>query len=169
MSEGSNPFLSRADLLVGETTCDGKKKMYELLAESQPMYVLELPQKQDDPDALARWTDELRKFRAFLEHRYGVEITDAKLWEAIRVMNRERSLRRQLAELMKSASPPLTGRELLSLKSSISGIPADLSRYETALAELRGAPPRPLDRRVRVLMTGVPVVGNAAPPRTRRG
>ena len=44
----SNPFLEMADLVVGETTCDGKKKMYELMAESRPMYVLELPHKADD-------------------------------------------------------------------------------------------------------------------------
>ena len=37
-------------------------------------------------------------------------------------MNRERALRRQLAELMKADQPPLTGRQLLQFKSSISGI-----------------------------------------------
>ena len=42
----SNPFLEMASLLVAETTCDGKKKMYELLSESVPMHVLELPQKE---------------------------------------------------------------------------------------------------------------------------
>ena len=45
----SNPFLEMADLVVGETTCDGKKKMYELMAESRPMYVLELPHKVGRP------------------------------------------------------------------------------------------------------------------------
>ena len=48
-----NPFLEMADLVVGETTCDGKKKMYELMAESRPMYVLELPHKSADAEALA--------------------------------------------------------------------------------------------------------------------
>ena len=62
----SNPFLEMADLVVGETTCDGKKKMYELMAESRPMYVLELPQKADDPDAFEYWVRELEKFRDFL-------------------------------------------------------------------------------------------------------
>ena len=61
----SNPFLEMADLVVGETTCDGKKKMYELMAESRPMYILELPQKPDDADALAHWFRELAKFRDF--------------------------------------------------------------------------------------------------------
>jgi benzoyl-CoA reductase/2-hydroxyglutaryl-CoA dehydratase subunit BcrC/BadD/HgdB len=43
----ANPFLEMADLLVAETTCDGKKKMYELLQETYPMHVLELPQNPD--------------------------------------------------------------------------------------------------------------------------
>ena len=68
----TNPFLEMADLVVGETTCDGKKKMYELMAETRPVYVLELPQKADDPDALEHWYAELVKFRDFLENRFQV-------------------------------------------------------------------------------------------------
>ena len=71
----SNPFLEMADLVVGETTCDGKKKMYELMAESRPMYVLELPQKADDADAMAHWVRELEKFRDFLAERFQVEVS----------------------------------------------------------------------------------------------
>ncbi len=158
----SNPFLEMADLIVGETTCDGKKKMYELLAETRPVYVLELPQKADDPDALAHWRAELGKFRAMLEERWGVEITDEKIREAAAEMNRERVLRRRLATLMAADAPPLTGRQLLDLKSSISGIPADFEQYEKAF-ELLGdmsTCPQP-DTRVRVLMTGVPMAHGA--------
>ena len=66
----ANPFLEMADLIVAETTCDGKKKMYELMAETRPMYVLELPQKPDDADALAHWVSELRKLKARLEEAF---------------------------------------------------------------------------------------------------
>ncbi len=160
--EGSNPFLEMADLLVAETTCDGKKKMYELLAESRPMYILELPQKQNDADSLAAWTREMRKFKAGLEERFGAPITDDNLRQAIGVMNRERSLRRQLAELMRRDAPSLTGRQLLQFKSSISGIPADLEQYEAALAFYRDAPANASTAgRVRVLLTGVPIVHGA--------
>ncbi|MFC1597018.1 double-cubane-cluster-containing anaerobic reductase [Planctomycetota bacterium] len=157
--ERGNPFLEMADLVVGETTCDGKKKMYELMAESRPMYVLELPQKPDDPDALAHWVSELERFRAFLEARFAVQVTDERIREAVRVMNRERALRRRLAELMKSDRPPLTGRQLLDFKSSISGVPADLRQYEKTLEMLGSKPPgdKPSSP-VRVLMTGVPMV-----------
>lgn len=154
----SNPFLEMAQLIVAETTCDGKKKMYELMAESRPMHVLELPQKPDDADAFSHWLSEVRKLKVELERRFKTEITDAKLREAIRVMNAERRLRRELAATMKSEAPPLTGRQLLEYKSILSCIPCDLKQYECALGELAAAPPLPdAKNRIRVLLTGVPL------------
>ncbi len=134
----SNPFLEMADLVVGETTCDGKKKMYEMMAESRPMYVLELPHKSGDSEALEYWVRELRKFRDFLSKRFAAEVTDEKIREAIRLLNRERSLRRELAALMKSDNPPLSGRQLLDFKSSIWAMPAALRQYELVLEACRG-------------------------------
>lgn len=157
----ANPFLEMADLIVAETTCDGKKKMYELLAQTHPLYVLELPQKVDEPAAAQRWYEELQKLKVELERRFPSPISDDRLRQAIVLMNRERSLRRRLAELMKSDAPPLTGRQLLELKSSISGIACDLEAYEQIASTLRGAS-RPGNRdRVRVLLTGVPVAHGA--------
>jgi benzoyl-CoA reductase/2-hydroxyglutaryl-CoA dehydratase subunit BcrC/BadD/HgdB len=158
----ANPFLEMADMVVAETTCDGKKKMYELMAETRPMHVLELPQKPDDADAMVHWISELRKFKTRLEGAFGVTITDEKIRQAIRTMNRERALRRQLAELMKSDYPPLTGRQLLQFKSNISGMCADFTQYTRAfeLYESQKSPCCP-DAKIRVLMTGVPVVHGA--------
>jgi len=159
---GTNPFLSMADLVIAETTCDGKKKMYELMAESVPMHVLELPQKQADEDARSHWEAEVRKLRGVLEKRFSVSITDDRLREGIRVMNRERALRRDLAALMRSESPPLTGRQLLEYRSMVSGIPTDMARFAEALSRLRGGKSDPsLKDRTRVLLTGVPTVRGA--------
>jgi benzoyl-CoA reductase/2-hydroxyglutaryl-CoA dehydratase subunit BcrC/BadD/HgdB len=183
--KGSNPFLEWADLVVAETTCDGKKKMFELLGATKPMYVLELPQKAEDPDALEHWTGEVRKFKEHLEQQFHTSVTDEKLREAIGLMNRERGLRRQLAELMARDNPPLTGRQLIEFKSIISGIEADLQQYERAIqlfggkaaltrpadtlshrmGEGRGegspTPARPTQPPVRVMLTGVPIVHGA--------
>ena len=160
--EKANPFLEMADLIVAETTCDGKKKMYELMAQSRPMYVLELPQKPEDSDAMTHWVSELRKFRAALEERFGVEITDERIRHAIGVMNRERRLRRELAAMMKSQSPALTGRQLLEFKSNISGISADFEHYEEAIKFFKSQKDESCkDSQVRVLMTGVPLVHGA--------
>lgn len=153
----ANPFLEMSDLLVAETTCDGKKKMYELLARDREMHVLELPQKPDEAAAFEHWLTEIRRLKEVLEQRFGLEITDERLRHAIRTMNVERGLRRELAALMRSDQPPLTGRELLDLKSLISGIPADIKQYRKILEELPGRTPAPSSAgRVRVLLTGVP-------------
>ena len=158
----ANPFLEMADLIVAETTCDGKKKMYELMAETRPTYVLELPQKPTDSDAMAHWVSELRKLKTKLENHFGIKVKDVEIKRAIRIMNRERQLRRELAELMKSHLPPLTGRQLLELKSSISGISADLEQYAEAIKLFKSQKADyHRDSRVRVLMTGVPLVHGA--------
>jgi len=155
----ANPFLEMASLIVAETTCDGKKKMYERLAQRHTMYLLELPQKADDPDARAHWVAEIRKLKNALEAHFSVTLTDDKIRAAIRLMNRERHARRDLAQLMFSAQPPLSGCELLNLKSLIACLPADLDAYDRILKALpdRPAEQRPAPDSVRVLLTGVPI------------
>ena len=160
----SNPFLEMADLVVGETTCDGKKKMYELMAETRPMYVLELPHKAADPDAFDYWARELEEFRVFLSKRFATDVSDDKIRNATRLLNRERRLRRELAALMKADRPPMSGRQLLDCKSNIWAMPEAMKQYEKALKTCRAARPKRDargDDRVRVLMTGVPMVHGA--------
>jgi benzoyl-CoA reductase/2-hydroxyglutaryl-CoA dehydratase subunit BcrC/BadD/HgdB len=160
---GNNPFLNWSDLVVAETTCDGKKKMFELMSATKPMYVLELPQKARETDALEHWTQEVRKFREHIEQRFQTRITDEKLRDAALLMNRERRLRRELAGLLARDPPPLTGRQLLEFKSLISGIEADLQQYERAFQFFGGKPgsaPPGLGK-IRVLLTGVPMVHGA--------
>jgi benzoyl-CoA reductase/2-hydroxyglutaryl-CoA dehydratase subunit BcrC/BadD/HgdB len=121
---------------------------------------------------LEHWHRELCKFRDFLQERFHTTITEAGLREAIGLMNRERRLRRNLAATMQRDCPPLTGRQLIELKSSISGIAADLEQYQRALNEM-AATNRPCrsecseqarvarSERVRVLLTGVPLAHGA--------
>ncbi len=155
--EKANPLFEMSDLVVAETTCDGKKKMFELLADHKPLFVLELPQKPEDDGGLRRWREEIDRLMRRLEELTGNAITEASLRDAIRLMNRERGLRRAIARL---AGRGLSGREVLEAKSLISGIPEDLAAYERILAEAAALAPEP-DQRPRVLMTGVPMVHGA--------
>ena len=41
------PYVQASHLIVGETTCDGKKKMFEILSEYQPVHVMEVPNKKN--------------------------------------------------------------------------------------------------------------------------
>jgi predicted CoA-substrate-specific enzyme activase len=150
--ERANPIFEMSDLVVAETTCDGKKKMFERVQEFKPILVLELPQKPDDEGGFLRWKAEIVKLKARLEELTGNAITDDRLRAAIRLMNRERALRRAIARL---AGRGLTGREVLDAKSLISGIPEDLAAYEQIIDQAGTLDIAP-DGRPTVLLTGVP-------------
>ncbi len=109
------PFAYYSDLIVGETTCDGKKKMYEMLAELKKMHVIHLPNIPDKERSLESWREELVRFKEALEERFGVSITEEKLREAIRILNRERSQMAQLYELGKLDPPAATGVQMRSV------------------------------------------------------
>ena len=107
------PYFFFSDALLAETTCDGKKKMYELMGEIKPMHIMNLPQTADDEDSLPIWRKEMIKFKNFLEEQFDVEITDEKLRDAIKLMNRERSAMKRLHKLNAHKPAPLTGMDML--------------------------------------------------------
>ena len=124
----SNPFLEMADLVVGETTCDGKKKMYELMAEIaadvRPRTAAQGGRRRR-PGVLGAGTGGVP--RPSSAERFATEISDEQICGPRSAqLNRERALRRQLAALMKSDRPPLLGRQVLDCKSSIWAMPAAL-------------------------------------------
>ena len=72
------PFFYFSDLIIGETTCDGKKKMYEMLGEIKDTYIMELPNRQS-PMGRKLWREEVVALKNKLEEKFGVEITEEKL------------------------------------------------------------------------------------------
>jgi benzoyl-CoA reductase/2-hydroxyglutaryl-CoA dehydratase subunit BcrC/BadD/HgdB len=158
------PFFHFSDLIIAETTCDGKKKMYELLERHRPVHLLQLPQNQEPETALPYWTDQVRLLKERIEKEFQVEITDARLSEAIRVMNRERGALKELMDLVKAKPSPVTGMEMLELKHRL-GFLADrekgLALIREAIAEVRGKVERresPFSAGApRILVTGTPV------------
>lgn len=52
------PFFYFSDLIIGETTCDGKKKMYEYLGKIKPVFVMELPNSQSE-SGMKLWKEEM--------------------------------------------------------------------------------------------------------------
>ena len=116
---GTCPHFYYADLIVGETTCGGKKKMFEYLSTEKPVHVIQLPQMTDD-NSVAFLAQEFRRFSAKLEGIFGVVLTDEKIREQIRAVNRERQSLTEVSSLTKENPPLLTGTELYSLFSSLS-------------------------------------------------
>ncbi len=107
------PHVPLVDAIVSEATCDGKKKMYEILGNYVPTYVLDLPQKPDSPEALAYFESELRKFGRYLEGLTGTRITDEALAREIRSANETRRLLRFFFDQRKRDPPPVSGTDVL--------------------------------------------------------
>ena len=105
------PYTYFSDLIVGETTCDGKKKMYELLGRIKPTYILHLPQGHDS-DPVTVWTAELRRFIKYLEDNFNVTITDEMLREAARKRNLERKTNLKLMAMQRQDPPPMSGLQM---------------------------------------------------------
>lgn len=150
--EKANPIFNDSDMIVAETTCDGKKKMYELFARDKNVHILELTQKPDEQMAFDHWLHEIRKLKTALEELTGNEITNEKLWEAIRVMNKERRLRREIATF---AGKGLTGMEVLHAKSIIACQDDDFEAYEKIIEESKKLSEN--TNKPRILLTGVPL------------
>ncbi len=109
------PFFHFSDLIVAETTCDGKKKMYELMEEFKPVHLMQLPQVQDRKSALDYWVEELKRLQVRLEEDFGVQITEEKLREAIELLNDERRSLKALQDSLRHKPAPASGMELLTV------------------------------------------------------
>lgn len=109
----SCPHVGLVDAVVAEATCDGKKKMYELLAARVPTYVLDLPQRPDSPDAVAYYLSEIRKFRTFMEDLTGSRIRNEDLEREIASANETRKILHRLFALRKRDPPPVRGSAIL--------------------------------------------------------
>lgn len=132
------PIFPLADCLVGETTCDGRKKMYELLGKHKPMHVMELPQKPEEPEARIHWIAEVRKLKSFVEDQLGATITDEALRAAIGQGNRERALLKSVHECRKQHPPPIMGLDLVGLSTKM-GYAVDRNDYAEKIEAMLAA------------------------------
>jgi len=112
------PYLAASDLVVGETTCDGKKKSYELFEGiireryGNELYVLEVPQRKEASDrALLR--AEFARFAARLEARSGRTIDAESLRRAAGVVNAKRRALARLTNLRAADPAPISGLDAL--------------------------------------------------------
>ena len=106
------PFFRIADMYVGETTCDGKKKAWEILAGDVPVHVMDLPQMKRAKD-IEKWADEIKEFKAVVEKETGNEVTAEKLGAAIKMINDKRRALARLYDFRKNEKLPISGKDCL--------------------------------------------------------
>ncbi len=102
------PYASLEDFAVGETTCDAKKKTWDLLG----MKVMEVPQRRNEADRNL-WLEEVYRFKGMVEELSGITVTADGLLETIKLVNQKRSALQQIDEFRKLDAPPISGLDAL--------------------------------------------------------
>lgn len=159
---GVCPYFEVADFVVGETTCDGKKKAYEILNEYHPTYVMELPQKRDEEDR-ELWLKEVYKFKDKMEAESGVAITSERLSEAVKLANDRRKVLQRLYNTRKADPVPISGKDAALITQLaffddparfIDKTAALCDELEQKVAKGEGVAPKGAPR---ILITGTPM------------
>jgi benzoyl-CoA reductase/2-hydroxyglutaryl-CoA dehydratase subunit BcrC/BadD/HgdB len=109
---GLCPYVEACDFVIGETTCDGKTKAYEIFNDYKETFVLEVPHTKS-PAAEALWRSELDRLVAKVEEAAGRRITAASLRQAVEVVNAKRAVLGRLNRLRAADPAPISGRDAL--------------------------------------------------------
>ncbi|MDP2151604.1 MAG: double-cubane-cluster-containing anaerobic reductase [Parvibaculum sp.] len=110
---GLCPYVESADLIVGETTCDGKKKAYEIFNEiTKKVYVMEVPHMKNEEDKKL-WLSEVKRFKEKMEDLSGKKITVDALKEAGGIVNAKRKALKRLSSLRSADPAPVSGLDAL--------------------------------------------------------
>ena len=157
------PYFYFSDLIVGETTCDGKKKMYELMSQFKDVYVMQLPQSQDERGRKF-WRESCLELKKKLEEKFGTVITDEAVRQAVHTENGVRRALQRFYGVMKHDPAPITGLELFrvlygsTFKLDRSSLADELNAL-TDKIEAEYAAGKRLDKKPRILITGCPMGG----------
>ena len=156
------PYLHLSDLVIGETTCDGKKKMYELMGRGRDVFVIETPQTRSEA-AHELFTSELHRLVARMQDLTGNEITPEKLAVATELHERKRAAMARIAATRSAPNPPISGIDALLVNQLsfideherfIANANALAEELEARVASGEGAYEAPDPR---ILITGCPM------------
>ena len=161
------PYFYFSDLIVGETTCDGKKKMYEYLGQFKPVYTMELPNSQS-PEGLELWTKEIIKLKEKLESHFETTITDEAVREQVKIMNEVRRAMKEFYALTKVEPVPILGQNLFSVLYGSSfrfnkvKLPDEIRAVVAKVKAEYAENPNKYPKAPRILVTGCPIGGGAS-------
>lgn len=159
------PYMYFSDMIIGETTCDAKKKMYELLGEIKDTHVMQLPHSKNN-FSMELWKNELIELVKKLEEKFDVKITEDKIKEAIKLCNKERKAMKEFFNLAKLNPSPIKGADMHEALYS-SNFKFDRELYINEIKSLTNSLKEKYDKgetpfkkeTPRILITGCPTGG----------
>ena len=157
--------IKESDMIIGETTCDGKKKMYEMLADFKPVYVIELPNRQSE-EGIAMYRREIIRFKEELERRFETTITEEAIRHEIHLNNEITKSLLRLQYLMANDPAPVSGLNIVNtaygsgFNMDVESLPARINDLADQI-EAEYAAGKNEGKKPRILVTGSPSGGAA--------
>ena len=109
------PYFQAVDFVYGETTCDAKKKTWEILDREVPTYVMEIPQMKRERDRVL-WLEEVKDFKKKMESVIGKTISSDDITKATKVMNAKRKALQRLNDMRAHNPSPISGKDVLLIE-----------------------------------------------------
>ena len=157
----SCPFFDISDFILGETTCDGKKKMFELMADLKPLHLMHLPYSNYLSQSMDFWYAEVLRLKEFLQDWSGRRVEE-EIARQINLFNQIRSSFQEIMLLNRPDREPIPGLDLLNVLES-KGVIVDPEKYllqlKKLIKDLKAYAEYYGERtnRPRILLTGTPV------------
>jgi len=145
------------DGVVCVNNCDNIRRIYDNWKRQLPntfLHIMGLPRKTGDPQ-VEWYREEIDNLKKTLEEHFGVEITDVKLREAIKLHNETRRLLRRLYDLRKKKNPAISGADTLAITVASTAMPKEqYNRLLTKLLSDLSSSEGISDYRARLLLMG---------------
>jgi len=106
------PYTQASNFIYGETTCEAKKKTWEILNELHPTHVMHIPQMKRKKEQ-ELWKSEIYEFKKHIEEIINKEITFEELKKGIEIINNKRKAMQRLDRLrgMYPDVVPISGKD----------------------------------------------------------
>ncbi|AXX92004.1 3-hydroxyacyl-ACP dehydratase [Malaciobacter molluscorum LMG 25693] len=128
-------YTQSSDFIYGETTCEAKKKTWEILGKHHPVKVMNIPHMKREKD-LKLWKEELVEFKEHLEEITEEKLSLEQMKEGVKIVNAKREALQRLDRL-RSMNPdiiPISGKDGLFITQM--GFLDDPIRYTQKVNEL---------------------------------
>lgn len=159
-----NPLYELCDVVIIPTSCDGKKKMADILSNYHRVWTLEMPNDRDIDVSREKWVKEIKKLKEKLERLAGKKIDKKILKEWIKTLHKRTAVSRELFSLRKNEKVPINGRDsYLVLQTAFFDDPVRwIKKVEMLINELKTNMQKNIfvadESAPRIMITGSPLI-----------
>ena len=161
---GQLPPYSDCDLMVVPITCDCKKKLASMLAETAPVHVMQVPSIRQSDELMELYLEELYNLLPVLEKVTGNEITMDSLLHGVEMVGNAQLQMSRFVKLKREKTMLIRGTHAMAAMNALSYMPIDTwtQAMEKLNEELEQRKQADFfitrKKQPRILLTGSPVV-----------